>query len=79
MPLLVSRSELAGVGRDDVQKLADELSRTYQEQQILATADARSLERLAQTVKVVPRRIPMLEQDIHDAAGIALVSQYLVP
>jgi anion-transporting ArsA/GET3 family ATPase len=78
-PLLRGRPELAGYAADDLQKLAADLGRTYQEQQVLATTDKASIVRLALTAKEPLRRIPMFEQDIHDASGIALLGSHLLP
>jgi anion-transporting ArsA/GET3 family ATPase len=78
-PLLRGRPELAGYAADDLQKLAADLGRTYQEQQVLAATDESSIVRLALTAKEPLRRIPMFEQDIHDASGIALLGSHLLP
>ncbi len=86
---LSKRPELGGFLRDDVERLAADLQRTYREQQAVAAADAAAIERLRKKIVTTsdlaspPRpalpicRVPMLEHDIHDAAGLALISQYL--
>ncbi len=78
-PLLRGRPELAGYAADDLEKLALDLGRTYDEQQVLAETDAASIVRLAQTAKQPIRQVPMFEQDIHDAEGIALLGGHLIP
>lgn len=78
-PTLRSRPELAGYFDDDVQQLSADLLRTYREQQVLAATDTASIARLRKRVERVPlRRVPMFERDIHDAEGIALISEHLV-
>jgi anion-transporting ArsA/GET3 family ATPase len=90
LPRLKARPELAGFLPDDLERLGDDLSRTYGEQQVVAAADAAAIELLRK--KTVPPaapttaagpglpicRVPMFEHDIHDAAGIALIAEYLV-
>ena len=79
LPLLRARPELAGYAADDLEKLAADLERTYSEQQVLAATDEASIARLAATAKEPLRRVPMFEQDIHDASGIALLGSHLLP
>ena len=78
-PLLRSRPELAGYASDDLQKLAADLGRTYDEQQLLAATDAASIVRLRKEAKEPLRQVPMFEQDIHDVSGIALLGGHLIP
>ena len=78
-PLLRRRPELAGYAADDLEKLALDLGRTYDEQQVLAETDAASIVRLGKTAKEPIRQVPMFEQDIHDAEGIALLGGHLIP
>ena len=78
---LRARPELSGFTEDDLVRVAADLSRTYREQQVLSTADAGSVERLraAATASAVPLRVvPIFEQDIYGAEGLALVSQHLL-
>lgn len=77
-PILRKRPELAGYVDEDVRQLAGDLLRTYQEQQVLAATDEASIARLSKKATVPLRRVPMFERDIHDAEGIALVSEHLV-
>ena len=53
--------------------------RTYSEQRILALTDEASIKRLRQKIPLPLCQIPLLEQDVHDAASIATVSRYLIP
>lgn len=85
---IAARPEMRGFLPDDLSRLAADLSRTYGEQQTVAAADAAAIETLrAKTVGEAGKpgsappilRVPMFEHDIHDAAGIALVSEYLAP
>ena len=71
LPLLSVRPELTS--------LADQLQRTYSEQRILALTDEASIKRLRQKIPLPLCQIPLLEQDVHDAASIATVSRYLIP
>ena len=77
LPLLRARPELAGYAADDLEKLAADLGRTYNEQQVLAATDEATIARLSATAKEPLRRVPMFEQDIHDASGIALLGMTL--
>jgi anion-transporting ArsA/GET3 family ATPase len=78
-PILRQRAELAGYVDEDVRQLAGDLARTYREQQVLAATDEASIARLKNRTAALPlRRVPMFERDIHDAEGIALVSEHLV-
>jgi hypothetical protein len=79
LPLLRGCPQLAGYAADDLSQLAADLGRTYEEQQVLAATDAAAITRLAQATRQPLRRIPMFEQDIYDAAGIALLGRYLLP
>lgn len=85
LPLLTRRPELSGYVPDDQRAVADDLLRTYREQQVLAHTDAASIERLqresatpGQAAPLPLRRVPMFEHDIHDVDGLAMVSRYLV-
>ena len=79
LPLLSARPELSGFASDDLASLADQLQRTYSEQRILALTDEASIKRLRQKIPLPLCQIPLLEQDVHDAASIATVSRYLIP
>lgn len=90
---LAARPELRGFVPDDLARLAADLARTYGEQQTVAASDAAAIESLRQKTLGADEksegkpaaaappilRVPMFEHDIHDAAGIALVSAYLAP
>jgi len=92
---LKNRPELGGFLADDLERLAADLGRTYSEQQVVAAADAAAIEELRKKTGAAPEprqeqgqgqdrglplcRVPMFEHDIYDAAGIALVSEYLTP
>ncbi len=79
LPLLRDRPELSGFAPDDLQQLAEQLSRTYAEQRVLAATDAASIARLAQKIPLPLCQIPLLPQDVHDAQSIAAVSRHLIP
>ena len=79
LPILQTRPELSGFASDDLAALADELSRTYAEQRTLAAADEASIRRLGEKLKLPLSQIPLLEQDVHDAASMAAVSRHLIP
>jgi len=79
LPLLTTRPELSGFASDDLQSLADQLSRTYAEQRVLATTDEASIRRLSEKLALPLSQVPLLEQDVHDAASIAAVSRHLIP
>ena len=79
LPLLRDRPELSGFATDDLQQLAEQLSRTYAEQRVLAATDAASIARLAQKIPLPLCQIPLLPQDVHDAQSIAAVSRHLIP
>jgi anion-transporting ArsA/GET3 family ATPase len=79
LTLLRAQPQLAGYAADDLAQLASDLSRTYDEQQVLASADQASIARLVQATRQPLRQVPMFEQDIHDAAGLALLGGHLLP
>jgi anion-transporting ArsA/GET3 family ATPase len=86
---LAARPELRGFLDDDRERLAADLGRTYSEQQVVAAADAAAIAMLREKIRAPGPgpgsaeppicRVPMFEHDIYDAAGIALVSEYLAP
>jgi anion-transporting ArsA/GET3 family ATPase len=88
---LAARPELRGFLPEDLSRLGADLGRTYSEQQVVAASDAAAIITLREktlgegAAKADPAtqipicRVPMFEHDIHDAAGIALVSEYLAP
>lgn len=79
LPLLEARPELSGYMQEDLRRLADDLVRTYEEQQVLAVTDENSVARIQKIAEGVPiTKVPMFERDIYDAAGIALVSRHLL-
>jgi anion-transporting ArsA/GET3 family ATPase len=88
---LAARPELSGFVPEDLDRLAADLDRTYGEQQIVAAADAAAIRELRKKTRpATPKdaggaaepqlpicRVPMFENDIYDAAGIALISEHL--
>lgn len=83
-------SALRGLVPEDLRRFVDDLVRTYDEQQTLAIADQAAIGDLRRQVGVgsggatgadtVPLcTVPMFDSDIHDAAGIARISEFLAP
>ncbi len=78
VPILHGRPELSGFAEDDLADLAGQLARTYAEQRVLAATDEASIRRLSEKLKLPMCQIPLLEQDVHDAASIAAISRHLI-
>lgn len=79
---------LRGLLPEDLRRFIDDLVRTYDEQQTLAVADQAAIRDLQRQVggqglgspDAVPLcTVPMFDSDIHDAEGIARISEYLAP
>lgn len=82
---LVRRSAaLVGLLPEDVTQVIDALRRTYDEQQILTASDQASIRLVREAIKKDRGeqplcQVPIFESDVHDVAGLSLVSQFLVP
>ena len=76
---LAEVSELRGFTDEAVREAADALGRTCAELGALAQADALQVERLRRTLAGTQiANVPLLEADVHDLEGLALVTQLLM-
>jgi len=81
------QSALRGFVPEDLRHLTDDLVRTYDEQQTLAAADQAAIAELSRRLGTSSApagplplcTVPMFDSDIHDAEGIARISEFLAP
>ena len=70
------RAALAATGAPDA-SLAARLTRTLDEHEIIARADAREVERFFAAARGAQVAVPRLETDVHDLAGLARLAERL--
>jgi anion-transporting ArsA/GET3 family ATPase len=70
------RAALAATGAPDA-SLAARLSRTLDEHEVIARADAREVERFFAAAHGAQVAVPRLETDVHDLAGLARLAERL--
>jgi anion-transporting ArsA/GET3 family ATPase len=77
------RSDGGDLNKDLAEKLGDEglvrrVTENFADYQALAERDARNIERLATELRTkVVIRVPYLDEDVHDLAGLAEINRYL--